>query len=136
VLGYVMYAAAFAAIGAFCESQRDAQALLGPIMLLLSVPVLFMGLALREPDAPALQVLSWIPPFTPFIMLARAAGEPAWWEVAGTLTLMAVSTVVVVQLSGRAFHAGALSTGRPSPKALLGRLFGRSRRKSTPATSA
>ena len=125
VLGYVMYAAAFAAIGAFCESTRDAQALLGPVMLLLTVPVLFMGLALREPDAPALQVLSWIPPFTPFIMLARAAGEPPWWEVAGTLTLMAVSTVVVVQLSGRAFQAGALSTGKPSPTAWLKRRFGR-----------
>ena len=132
VLGYVMYAAAFAAIGAFCESQRDAQALLGPIMLLLTVPVLFMGLALREPDAPALQVLSWIPPFTPFIMLARAAGDPPWWEIAGTLALMAVTTVAVVAISGRAFHAGALSTGRPNPKAWLARLFG-GKRKDAPA---
>jgi ABC-2 type transport system permease protein len=28
--GYLMYAALFAGIGAFCESQRDAQTLLGP----------------------------------------------------------------------------------------------------------
>jgi ABC-2 type transport system permease protein len=122
VLGYLMYAAAFAAIGAFCESTRDAQALLGPVMLLLTVPVFFMGLALREPDSPLLRILSWIPPFTPFIMLPRAAGEVAWWEIAGTLALMAVFTGVVVQLSGRAFQAGALSTGKPNPKAWLARL--------------
>jgi ABC-2 type transport system permease protein len=55
-------------------------------------------------------------------MLPRAAGEVAWWEIAGTLALMAVFTGVVVQLSGRAFQAGALSTGKPNPKAWLARL--------------
>jgi ABC-2 type transport system permease protein len=130
VLGYLMYAAAFAAIGAFCETTRDAQALLGPVMLLLTIPVFFMSLALREPDAPILRILSWIPPFTPFIMLPRAAGEVAWWEIAGTLALMAAFTALVVQLSGRAFHAGAISTARMSPKAWLARRFGKRPRAS------
>jgi ABC-2 type transport system permease protein len=101
VLGYVMYAATFAAIGAFCESPRDAQTLLTPIMLLLFVPVFFMTLAIENPDSTLLQVISWIPPFTPFLMLGRAGGELAWWEVAGTLTLMVLTTALVVQLSGR-----------------------------------
>jgi ABC-2 type transport system permease protein len=121
VLGYVMYAAVFAGIGAFCETPRDSQALLGPVMLFLTVPIFFMGLALRDPEAPLLRILSWIPPFTPFIMLPRAAGEVPWWEIAGTLLLMSLVTVAVVQLSGRAFHAGALATGRPDPKAWLAR---------------
>jgi DNA-binding helix-hairpin-helix protein with protein kinase domain len=38
----------------------------------------------------------------------------------------------VVAISGRAFHAGALSTGRPNPKAWLARLFG-GKRKDAPA---
>ena len=84
-----------------------------------------MGLALREPDSPVVQVLPWIQPFTNFIMLARAAGEVAWWEIAGTLALMAAFTAGVVQLSGRAFHAGAISTAKVSPKAWLARRFGR-----------
>lgn len=125
VLGYVMYAAGFAAIGAFCESPRDAQTLLTPIMLLLFVPIFFMTLAVRNPDSTLLQILSWIPPFTPFLMLGRAGGELAWWEVVGTLALMLLTTALVVQLSGRAFRAGTLSTGKPDPKAWLAGLLGR-----------
>jgi len=125
VLGYVMYAAVFAAIGAFCESPRDAQTLLTPIMVLLTVPILFMSLAIETPDSTLLQVLSWLPPFTPFLMLGRAGGELAWWEVAGTLTLMLLTTVLVVQLSGRAFRAGTIASGKPDPKAWLAGLLRR-----------
>lgn len=123
--GYLMYAAAFAALGAFCETTREAQTLLGPVMLLLTVPVLFMGLAIRNPDAELLRILSWIPPFTPFIMAARAGGEPPWWEIAGTATVMAGTVAAVLWLSGRAFRAGALSTVKLEPKAIWAALRGR-----------
>lgn len=125
-LGYVMYASAFAAIGAFCEGPRDAQTLLTPVMLLLFVPLFFMTQAIRDPDSTLLQIMSWIPPFTPFLMLGRAGGELAWWEVAGTLVLMVLTTALVLRLSERAFRAGTLSTGKPDPKAWLAGLMGRS----------
>jgi ABC-2 type transport system permease protein len=120
--GYLMYAAAFAAMGAFCETTREAQTLLGPVMVLLTIPVLFMSLAIRNPDAELLRILSWIPPFTPFIMAARAGGEPPLWEVAGTTAVMAVTIAAVLWLSGRAFRAGALSTVKLEPRALLAAL--------------
>src|SRR5690606_26246707 len=66
--GYLMYAVLFAAIGAFCETPRDAQTLMGPIMMILVVPILVMQMALQTPDAPLVKVLSWIPFFTPFLM--------------------------------------------------------------------
>ena len=114
-----MYASIFAAIGSFCETTREAQALLGPLMILLSVPMLFMSLAIRRPDAPLISVLSWIPPFTPFLMTARiAAGLPAWQALAG-LALVMASAVGVVWLCGRAFQAGALSSGRLEIRQML-----------------
>ena len=88
VIGYLMYASIFAGIGAFCETSRDAQTLLGPLMLTLTIPIVFMGQAIQHPDAPLLQALSWIPLFTPFLMVARAASHPPLWQVAGTLALM------------------------------------------------
>jgi ABC-2 type transport system permease protein len=120
--GYLMYAAAFAAIGAFCETTREAQTLLGPVMVLLTAPVLFMTLAIRNPDAEVLRILSWVPPFTPFIMAARAGGEPPLWEIAGTTAVMALTTAGVLWLSGKAFRAGALSTVKLDPRALLAAL--------------
>ena len=118
--GYLMYASVFAAIGAFCETTREAQTLLGPLMILLSVPILFLTTAVQRPDAPVIAALSFVPPFTPFLMTARiAAGLPAWQAVAGLLE-MAVTATVVVWLCGRAFQAGALSGGGLDLKRLVG----------------
>jgi ABC-2 type transport system permease protein len=124
--GYLMYASIFAAVGAFCETTREAQTLLGPAMLLLTIPVIFMGQAIPHPDAPILQVLIWFPPFTPFLMLARAVSGPPVWQVAGTVALMTATTGVVLWLSGRAFRAGALSVGKVDYRAFAAGVFGRS----------
>jgi len=125
IFGYVMYASIFAAIGAFCETTRDAQTLLGPLMLILSVPLIFMAQAITHPDAPVLTALSWIPPFTPFLMVARAANDPPVWQIAGTLALMLATTTVVVWISGRAFRAGALTVGKVDRRAVLAAFMGR-----------
>ena len=107
--GYLMYAVLFAAIGAFCETPRDAQTLMGPIMMILVVPILVMQMALTSPDAPVVKVLSWIPFFTPFLMSARAPSDPPLIEVILTLIGMFATAALMVWIAGRAFRAGALS---------------------------
>lgn len=107
--GYLMYAVLFAAIGAFCETPRDAQTLMGPIMMILVVPILVMQMALTSPDAPVVKVLSWIPFFTPFLMSARAPSDPPLIEIVLTLIGMFATAVLMVWIAGRAFRAGALS---------------------------
>ncbi|MBX3481257.1 MAG: ABC transporter permease [Caulobacter sp.] len=124
VCGYLMYASVFTAIGSFCETTREAQTLLGPIMILLTIPVIFLSQALRRPDTPALDILSWIPPFTPFMMTARAASNPPLWQVVGTGAIMLATVAVVVWIAGRAFRAGALSTGKVDLKGLVAKLRG------------
>jgi len=123
--GYLMYASIFVSIGAFCETPRDAQTLLAPVMLVLMVPLIFMAQSIRHPDAPILAVLSWIPPFTPFLMIARVASGPSLLRIGGSLALMAATTAVVIWICGRAFRAGALSTGRVDLKGLALKLMGR-----------
>jgi ABC-2 type transport system permease protein len=122
--GYLMYASIFAAIGAFCETAREAQTLLGPMMLILTIPVLFLSLALQHPDAPIIVALSWIPIFTPFIMTARLAAGPPLWEVLGALAVMAATVTTVVWLCARAFRAGALSSGKLDLKRLAASVLG------------
>ncbi len=123
--GYLMYASIFVSIGAFCETPRDAQTLLAPVMLVLMIPLIFMAQAIRHPDAPILAVLSWIPPFTPFLMIARVASGPSLLRVGGSLALMAATTAVVIWVCGRAFRAGALSSGKVDWRSLATRLTGR-----------
>jgi ABC-2 type transport system permease protein len=122
--GYLLYASIFVAVGAFCETTREAQTLLGPVMGLLVIPMVFMTQAIRRPDAPMLEAMSWFPPFTPFLMTARSAAEPPLWEVAGTGLLMAATVAVVIWIAGRAFRAGALSTGKVDLKGLIAKIRG------------
>ncbi|CAN5236739.1 ABC transporter permease [soil metagenome] len=115
--GYLMYAVLFAAIGAFCETPRDAQTLMGPIMMVLVVPMITMQMALTSPDAPLVRILSWIPPFTPFLMMARMPSHPPLYESLGALAAMFAFALLMVWVAGRAFRAGALSDVKLSWKA-------------------
>jgi len=126
--GYLMYATLFTTIGAFCETPRDAQTLLGPLMILLTVPIVFMGQAVTHPDAPILRILSWIPPFTPFLMAARAASGPPAWEIVGTAAMMFAVTALELWVAGRAFRTGALASGRFDIRLLVAGAMGRGER--------
>jgi ABC-2 type transport system permease protein len=110
--GYMMFATLYVTIGAFCESPREAQTLLGPMMVVISVPLMFLGQALTRPDAPLLTALSFVPPFTPFLMVARVAAGPPLWQVAATLALMAGTTALELWVAIPAFRSGALTSGR------------------------
>lgn len=122
--GYLMYAVLFAAIGAFCETPRDAQTLMGPIMMILVVPLLVMQMAIRTPDAPLVQIMSWIPFFTPFLMSARAPSEPPMIEIVGTMAGMFAFALLMVWIAGRAFRAGALSDVKLNWRSFAGAIRG------------
>jgi len=122
--GYLMYAVLFAAIGAFCETPRDAQTLMGPIMMVLVVPLLVVQMALVNPDAPAVKFLSWVPFFTPFLMSARAPSGPPLIEIIGTMAGMFAVALLMVWLAGRAFRAGALSDVKLSWKSFASAISG------------
>ena len=118
--GYLMYAVVFAAIGSFCETPREAQTLIGPIMMVLVIPVFVLQFAMRDPDLAIVRTLSWVPFFTPFLMSARAPSGPPLIELAGTLALMIAFTALIVWLAAKAFRAGALSSGKLDWKGIVG----------------
>ncbi len=122
--GYLMYAVLFAAIGAFCETPRDAQTLMGPIMMVLVIPILVVQMALVNPDAPVVRIMSWIPFFTPFLMSARAPSGPPMVEIVGTMAGMFGVALLMVWLAGRAFRAGALSDVKLSWKSFAAAIGG------------
>ena len=125
--GYLMFATLYVCVGAFCETTREAQTLLGPMMIVMSVPMVFMGQALSQPDAPLLRILSWVPPFTPFMMAARAASDPPLWQVAATAVMMFAVTGFELWVAIPAFKSGALATGRFELKIFLASLARRGR---------
>jgi ABC-2 type transport system permease protein len=123
--GYLMFATLYVTVGAFCETSREAQTLLGPMMIVMTVPAMFMIQGAQHPDSPLLRTLAWIPLFTPFMMAARVATDPPLWEVAGTAALMFAVTGFELWLAVPAFKAGALATGRFDVRLFFSSLGGR-----------
>ena len=71
--GYLIISMLYLAIGALSNSLQDAQSYLMPVIMLIMLPVIFMMVsvvAATQRDLPAI-VMSWIPLYTPFAMLAR-----------------------------------------------------------------
>lgn len=108
VVGYLMYGAIFLALGAICESIQEAQTLLGPVALVLAMPMMLITPALDNPNAPIIEIASWIPLFTPFLLLIRAPSGLSWAEIAGMSALMVVSVTIVLMLAARVFRAGVV----------------------------
>jgi len=108
VAGYLMYGAIFLALGSLCESIQEAQTLLGPVALVLAIPMMLVMPALDNPNAPIIEAASWVPIFTPFLMLMRAPAGLSWVEIAGQGALMVVAVIVVLWLASRVFKAGVV----------------------------
>jgi ABC-2 type transport system permease protein len=113
LLGYLLFAAMLVGIGAVCNTLKEAQNLMGPITVLLVVPLFAMVPIGRDPNGTLAQVLSFIPPFTPFVMMNRAAGPPALWEYVATTALLLASIVVTLWAAAKVFRIGVLLTGKP-----------------------
>ena len=115
VLGYLLLASAIAGLGALTSSLRDAQNLMFPVQMLLMVPLLSIVPIARNPDGPLAQLLTWIPPFTPFIMMNRAAQPPGLMVYVGTTALLLLSILATWRIAARLFRTGMLMSGG-SPK--------------------
>ena len=113
ILGYLLYAAIFASIGSICNTIKDAQNFMGPVMMILMVPLITMVFIPRDPNGTLATVLSWIPLYTPFVMMNRAAADPPAIDLYGTMALLVVTALVMLWASGRIFRVGMLRTGQP-----------------------
>ncbi|WP_300391894.1 ABC transporter permease [Henriciella sp.] len=108
VLGYLMYGAVFLALGSLCDTIQEAQTLMTPLIVMLMVPMFMIVVAISDAESPILSVMSWIPIFTPFLLILRIPAQPPMWEVIGLLALMVVATLVVLWLASRVYRAGAV----------------------------
>lgn len=120
VLGYLFFAAIIVGIGSVCNSLKESQNLMLPITMLMMVPLMSMIPISRDPNGTMAKVLSYIPPFTPFVMMNRAAGPPALWEYAVTTVLMVASVFGAFWAGAKIFRIGILMTGKaPRPLEIL-----------------
>ncbi len=113
LLGYLLYAALLVGLGSLCNNLKEAQNLILPVQMIQIVPILMMVPIGRDPNGSLAQIMSYIPPLTPFVMMNRAAGPPTTFEYVVTTALLLVSIVGAFWLAAKMFRVGILMTGKP-----------------------
>jgi ABC-2 type transport system permease protein len=122
--GYLMISMIFLTIGAMSDSFRDAQSYLSPVMLVIAMPYAIIAQAvLRDPSSLGVRIMSWIPIYTPFTMLARLGAGVPTWEVVGSGVTLAAFVAIEVVLLGRVFRASLLGAGSKPNLARIARLM-------------
>ncbi|MFZ1863017.1 MAG: ABC transporter permease [Polyangiales bacterium] len=118
VLGYLFLGSLMLATAALGANAAESQKLTMGWALLAIVPLMVLLVLLEEPHGLVGQILTWIPftsPLTVIIRLAVDADGIAWWEVAGSIAVLLMSTWLSIRIGARLFRVGFLLTGsRPS----------------------
>ncbi len=112
LFGFAFYASLFAAAGALASRIEDAQAVATPISLLLTVAYGVASIIAVLPGTLFARIMTYIPPATPAVVIARVASDRiAWWEIALAGLLMVVSVFGVVRFAARVYSGAALRIG-------------------------
>jgi ABC-2 type transport system permease protein len=116
VCAYMIFAMIFLAIGSVSNSLQDAQSYMGPVMLLVFLPLPFMLIVYQNPNGLIASILTWIPIYTPYAVMMRAASDPPLWEIVGATALMLAFAVVLTKTMGRIFKNAILQASPPKAR--------------------
>lgn len=112
LLGYLLYASLFAAIGSAVDNEADTTQLQMPV----TVPLLlafFIGLyAFNAPDS---QLAFWgsiIPLTSPIVMIARIPFGVASWELILSIVLLLLTFIAMAYVSAKIYKVGLLMSGK------------------------
>ena len=121
LLGFTLFALIYAAMGAFVSRPDDLQTLSLPLSLLAMSGYLTAIMALGGGGRGITFVLSFIPPFSPFVMLARVmVGTVPAWQVALSIGLLLGAIALTAVVATRIYEAGVLLYGqRPGLRAFI-----------------
>jgi ABC-2 type transport system permease protein len=123
VLGYVIYAFLFGAVGSTVSRIEDINTAVQPItfFFVAAFMVVMFSLASNNVDTPLMIICSYVPFTSPMAMFARIAMSVVpWYAVAASIAILILSLIAVGVLSARIYRVGVLLYGTPpKPRALL-----------------
>jgi len=113
MLGYFMYTALFACIGAVCNSEQEAQNLQSPVQMCLMLPMMATIFFVGQPDSTIAVIVSLIPIFTPMVMFMRICVQtPPAWQIALSIVLTLGTTWLIFRGAAKIFRIGILMYGK------------------------
>lgn len=112
LLGYLLYASLFAAIGAISSPETDTQQFLLPIMLPIVFAIYSSIQTAYYPDNDIAVWCSFIPLTSPIVMSSRLCHGVDSLEVFISLSILIVTVIFTTYLSGKIYKSAILLHGK------------------------
>jgi ABC-2 type transport system permease protein len=112
VLGYLLYASFFAAIGSAVENEADTNQLQMPLTVPLMLAFFVAIYAFNAPDSSLVWWGSMIPFTSPIVMLARIPFGVPVWELALSIGILVATFVACGWASAKIYRIGILMFGK------------------------
>ena len=114
ILGYLLYASMFAAVGSAVENESDSQQLQLPITIPLIIGFFIALMAMRNPYSQVVWWGSMIPFTSPIVMLARIPYGVPTWEIILSAAILVATFALCAWASAKIYRAGILIFGKKS----------------------
>jgi ABC-2 type transport system permease protein len=114
VLGFVLFSAILAGVGSVCNTIKETQSLMMPVMLVFIIPMVAWPRLAQEPNGELARVLSYVPPTTPMVMVLRLSSGTDIWPGEVVLSILALIAGVLAALwaAAKVFRTGILLYGK------------------------
>lgn len=114
ILGYAFYASLISCIAAVSPTLKDAQQMLGFVIIPLIFSMMFGEVTAVNPSSPVSLVLSYLPFTSPIeIPLRFAVSEIEGYEIVISMLVLVVSAFITVRIASKLFGLFALSYTKP-----------------------
>ena len=124
VLGYLLFASIYAALGSLVNRTEDVNSVTTPVTIIMVGTYLLSIYSLGNADSDLVRWLSFVPFFTPMLMFIRVAlSNPAWWELLISVVLLALSSLFFAWIAAKIYRVGVLLYGKRPSFREVGRLL-------------
>lgn len=121
MLGYLVFASIMAGLGAVATTSREGQQMAGIFSVFGAIPLAFSRFIITNPGSPLTIALSYFPLTSPITMIMRlSTAGVQYYEVVISTVILAVSAIVIIELSVKIFRASLLMYGKKiTPKEVI-----------------
>lgn len=113
LLGYTLYSALFAAVGAMVSSEQEAQQAQMPVVLMLVASIIFLQPVLLEPEGTLAVVLGLVPVTSPIMMpLRMSTVDVPPYEIGLSILTLIAACYLSVYFAAIVYRTGLLMHGK------------------------
>jgi ABC-2 type transport system permease protein len=114
LLGFLLFGSVMVGIGSICNTIKETQSLMIPVMLFCILPLIAWQNIIRDPGGTLARALSFFPPTAPMVMILRlsAGSDIRIIEVLASIVFLAAAVLAAIWIAAKVFRTGILMYGK------------------------